>query len=160
MDIALRYSLAHAVVKPGETSFKHALKTSEIYIILEGKGRMVIDKEAQEVSQGHVVYIPPNAVQCIENIGTEDLIFYCIVDPAGEKKMKLSLNPNPNHSTMKKISPSLANHHSPHPRSTLFLLSDFTRLDEIYVVLPASLWRHIYSFTKNACDTLGTLFNH
>lgn len=82
MDIALRYSLAHAVVKPGETSFKHALKTSEIYIILEGKGRMVIDKEAQEVSQGHVVYIPPNAVQCIENIGTEDLIFYCIVDPA------------------------------------------------------------------------------
>ena len=82
MDIALRYSLAHAVVKPGETSFKHALKTSETYIILEGKGRMVIDKEAQEVSQGHVVYIPPNAVQCIENIGTEDLIFYCIVDPA------------------------------------------------------------------------------
>ena len=82
MDIALRCSLAHAVVKPGETSFKHALKTSEIYIILEGKGRMVIDKEAQEVSQGHVVYIPPNAVQCIENIGTEDLIFYCIVDPA------------------------------------------------------------------------------
>ena len=82
MDIALRYSLAHAVIKPGETSFKHALKTSEIYIILEGKGRMVVDKEAQEVSQGHVVYIPPNAVQCIENIGTEDLIFYCIVDPA------------------------------------------------------------------------------
>ena len=82
MDIALRYSLAHAVVKPGETSFKHALKTSEIYIILEGKGRMVIDNEAQEVSKGHVVYIPPNAVQCIENIGTGDLIFYCIVDPA------------------------------------------------------------------------------
>ena len=82
MDIALRYSLAHAVVKPGETSFKHALKTSEIYIILEGKGRMVMDNEAQEVSKGHVVYIPPNAVQCIENIGTGDLIFYCIVDPA------------------------------------------------------------------------------
>lgn len=82
MDIALRYSLAHAVVKPGETSFKHALTTSEIYIILDGKGRMVIDNETQEVSKGHVVYIPPNAVQCIENIGTEDLIFYCIVDPA------------------------------------------------------------------------------
>lgn len=82
MDIALRYSLAHAVVKPGETSFKHALKTSEIYIILEGKGRMVIDEEAQEVTKGHVVYIPPNAIQYIENIGTGDLIFYCIVDPA------------------------------------------------------------------------------
>ena len=82
MDIALRYSLAHAVVKPGETSFKHALTTSEIYIILEGKGRMFIDEEDQEVTKGHVVYIPPNAVQCIENIGARDLIFYCLVDPA------------------------------------------------------------------------------
>lgn len=95
MDIALRYSLAHAVVKPGETSFKHALKTSEIYIILEGKGRMVIDKEAQEVSQGHVVYIPPNAVQCIENIGTEDLIFYCIVDPAWREEDEIVFESEP-----------------------------------------------------------------
>ena len=95
MDIALRYSLTHAVVKPGETSFKHALKTSEIYIILEGKGRMVVDKEAQEVSQGHVVYIPPNAVQCIENIGTEDLIFYCIVDPAWREEDEIVFESEP-----------------------------------------------------------------
>ena len=95
MDIALRYSLAHAVVKPGETSFKHALTTSEIYIILEGKGRMVIDKEAQEVSKGHVVYIPPNAVQCIENIGTEDLIFYCIVDPAWREEDEIVFESEP-----------------------------------------------------------------
>ena len=82
MDISLHYSLAHAIVKTGETSFKHALTTSEVYIILKGRGRMFVDEEAQEVTKGHVIYIPPNAVQYIENIGTEDLIFYCIVDPA------------------------------------------------------------------------------
>jgi len=34
--IKLRYSLAHAVLKPGHTSYRHKLKTSEIYYILEG----------------------------------------------------------------------------------------------------------------------------
>ncbi len=38
-ELALRYSLAHAVVKPGETSYRHKLKNSEVYYILEGAGR-------------------------------------------------------------------------------------------------------------------------
>jgi len=29
-----------------------------------------------------VIYIPPNSVQRIKNIGPNDLIFLCIVDPA------------------------------------------------------------------------------
>ena len=36
--IKLRYSLAHAVLKPGHTSYRHKLKNSEIYYILEGEG--------------------------------------------------------------------------------------------------------------------------
>ncbi len=34
----LRYSLAHAIVKPGETSYRHKLKHAEVYYILEGEG--------------------------------------------------------------------------------------------------------------------------
>ncbi len=41
----LNYSLAHAVVKSGETTFKHKLKSSEVYFILKGKGTMHIDEE-------------------------------------------------------------------------------------------------------------------
>ena len=37
-DLKIHYSLAHAVVKPGETSKPHTLKTSEVYYILEGQG--------------------------------------------------------------------------------------------------------------------------
>ncbi|WAL60635.1 cupin domain-containing protein [Thermocoleostomius sinensis] len=80
--IALRYSLAHAIVLPGQTSKLHALKTSEVYYILSGSGEMRIDAETQPVEAGDAIYIPPNAQQSIHNSGTEPLVFLCIVDPA------------------------------------------------------------------------------
>jgi len=43
---------------------------------------MHIGQESQEVGAGCVVYIPPEAVQFIENIGKKDLKFLCIVEPA------------------------------------------------------------------------------
>ena len=82
MDIELRYSLAHAVIKPGNSSYLHALKTSEVYYILEGEGEMFIEDETEKVYPGHTIYIPPNAKQCIHNSGNTDLVFLCIVDPA------------------------------------------------------------------------------
>jgi len=80
--IALRYSLAQAVVLPGQTCLPHALKTSEVYYILAGEGEMHIDDEVQKVLPGDAVYIPPHARQFIHNSGTEPLVFICIVDPA------------------------------------------------------------------------------
>ena len=44
-NLALRYSLAHAIVKPGDTTWRHRLKTSEVYYILEGEGVMHIEDE-------------------------------------------------------------------------------------------------------------------
>ena len=81
-DIALRYSLAHAVVPTGKVSTPHALKTSEVYYILEGQGEMHIDDEVSRVEPGDAVYIPPHARQYIRNTGTVPLIFICLVDPA------------------------------------------------------------------------------
>lgn len=80
--VAIRYSLAHAIVSPGQTSILHALKTSEVYYILSGIGEMYIDDEHQQVEPGDAIYIPPNAKQCIRNSGVEPLVFLCIVDPA------------------------------------------------------------------------------
>ena len=78
----LRYSLAHARIKPGKTSYAHKLKTSEVYYILEGEGIMYIGDESEKVFPGQAVYIPPNKKQFIRNSGDSDLIFLCIVDPA------------------------------------------------------------------------------
>jgi mannose-6-phosphate isomerase-like protein (cupin superfamily) len=82
-DVKVRYSLAHAKVKPGQTTKKHRLKgASEVYYIMKGKGIMEIAGDRREVHPGCAIYIPPEAVQSIHNTGTEDLEFICLVDPA------------------------------------------------------------------------------
>jgi mannose-6-phosphate isomerase-like protein (cupin superfamily) len=76
------YSLAWAVVKPGSRTKPHRLKSSEVYFLLEGRGRMQIEQETAEVTAGQAVYVPPFHVQHIENTGEADLVFLCIVEPA------------------------------------------------------------------------------
>lgn len=78
----LRYSFAVATVAPGETTFRHRLKHSEVYHLLEGEGDMYVDDECERVRAGDVIYIPPGAVQRIANTGGHDIVFVCIVDPA------------------------------------------------------------------------------
>ncbi|HBU69659.1 MAG TPA: cupin domain-containing protein [Elusimicrobia bacterium] len=84
-NLKLRYSLAHAVVPKGKTTYLHKLKTSEVYFILKGRGKMFINGKSAPVREGDTVYIPPNARQCIRNTGRAALKFICIVDPAWRK---------------------------------------------------------------------------
>ena len=82
-DLKLNYSLAHATVKPGESTLPHRFhEASEVYYILQGRGLMHVNEETYEVQSGDMVYIPPMGVQYIENIGESELTFLCIVDPA------------------------------------------------------------------------------
>ncbi|MEO8289260.1 MAG: cupin domain-containing protein [Chloroflexota bacterium] len=81
-DVAVRYSLAHAIVRRGDVSLPHRLRTTEVYYILEGQGIMYIGDEQAEVGPDQAIYIPPLSVQSIRNTGTTDLKFICIVDPA------------------------------------------------------------------------------
>ena len=80
--LPIGYSLAHARVRPGKVSYPHTLKSTEVYYILEGEGLMHIDDESSTVTPGQAVFIPANSRQYIENTGTDDLVFLCIVNPA------------------------------------------------------------------------------
>jgi mannose-6-phosphate isomerase-like protein (cupin superfamily) len=84
--IAIRYSLAHAIVPPGQTSVPHSLTTAEVYYIFSGLGEMHIEDEIQSIEAGDAVYIPPDAKQFVHNPGSEPLIFVCMVDPAWRKE--------------------------------------------------------------------------
>jgi mannose-6-phosphate isomerase-like protein (cupin superfamily) len=76
------YSLAHAALPPTKTSLPHRfISASEVYYILKGEGLMHIDDETQIVRAGDTIYIPPKAVQSIENNGKTNLEFLCIVYP-------------------------------------------------------------------------------
>lgn len=85
-NVESRYSLAWAKVPVGQKTWKHAMKTTEVYFILKGEGIMYIGDEQERVGKFDTIYIPPNATQCIENTGQEDLEFLCIVDPAWTKE--------------------------------------------------------------------------
>jgi Mannose-6-phosphate isomerase len=86
-DLKINYSIAHAILKAGESSLVHRLKTSiEIYYILEGNGIMHIDNESEDVQPGQVIYIPANSKQYIENTGSNQLKFLAMVYPMWDKE--------------------------------------------------------------------------
>jgi len=79
--VDLPYSLAVAEVEVGESSYRHRLRQTEIYFILNGRGRMHVDAETRELAVGDACVIPAEAEQWIENIGDERLRFIAVVSP-------------------------------------------------------------------------------
>lgn len=86
-------SIARARVPPGVTTALHAVEgTTERYIIAEGRGRVEVgEMPSAEVGPGDVVVIPPGTRQRIGNLGSADLIFYCVCTPRFRGKNYRSL---------------------------------------------------------------------
>jgi len=80
--VQLGYSLAHGRLARGCRSKWHKLASSEVYYFIGGQGQFSIGSETQFVEGGSVVYVPPGENQSLENIGTTDIEFLCLVDPA------------------------------------------------------------------------------
>ena len=88
-DIKMDCSIALARLEPGKSSVPHQLHSAEVYYIIQGTGDMHINGESNLVSQGHIIYIPPKATQSIQNTGSIDLTFVCIVDPAWRQEEEI-----------------------------------------------------------------------
>jgi mannose-6-phosphate isomerase-like protein (cupin superfamily) len=80
--LKLGYSLAHGILGPGQRSKWHVLDSSEVYYFLAGQGMFMIDDEVTDVEPGTTVYVPPGGRQSLENTGSQDIEFLCLVDPA------------------------------------------------------------------------------
>lgn len=76
-------SIVRARVKTGVTTQAHSLEgVSERYLIISGSGQVYIEGLGSlAVCPGDLVFIPPGAIQYIENTGHDDLIFYAICTP-------------------------------------------------------------------------------
>src|SRR5262249_46849126 len=76
-------SIARARVDPRISTKLHVMDgIHERYIITSGTGRIEVGGlPLQEVSPGDIVLIPAGVPQRITNIGTTDLIFYCVCTP-------------------------------------------------------------------------------
>ena len=80
----INYSIAQFSLEVGGKTKLHKIKSSEIYYILEGKGKLKIDEQIFNLKINDSAYVPPNSKQSIENIGSVELCFLCIVEPAWE----------------------------------------------------------------------------
>ena len=88
----IRYSISHSELKPGKKSKLHKMKSSEVYYILQGEGIMQIDEDSFKVTKDQAIYIPPHSKQSIENTGTDEMKFLCIVDPAWKLEDEIVLD--------------------------------------------------------------------
>ncbi len=81
-QLKLGYSLAHGTLAPGLRSKWHVLASSEVYYFIAGSGRFMIDDQVTAVEAGTTLYVPPGGKQSLENTGSSDIEFLCLVDPA------------------------------------------------------------------------------
>jgi mannose-6-phosphate isomerase-like protein (cupin superfamily) len=80
--VRLGYSVAHGRLGAGQRSKWHVLRSSEVYYFIAGEGRFTINEETSRFEAGSLIYVPPGGKQSLENTGTVDVEFLCLVDPA------------------------------------------------------------------------------
>ena len=69
-------------VPPGGEQRAHSHPDSEqVYVIVRGRGRMSVAGDAEEVSEGDLVFIPPATSHGISNDGTETLVYISAASP-------------------------------------------------------------------------------
>ncbi len=87
----INYSIAQFTLGPGKKSKLHKMSSSEIYYILEGSGDLKIDEDTHHIEKDDSAYVPPNSKQFIENTGSINLKFLCIVEPAWKAEDEILL---------------------------------------------------------------------
>ena len=85
-DIELGYSFAVGRVQPDGMTYLHRLTSSEVYFFLKGTAEVTINDETAVIGASQAVYVPPGASQRITNVGADELLFVCIVDPAWKEE--------------------------------------------------------------------------
>jgi mannose-6-phosphate isomerase-like protein (cupin superfamily) len=80
---ARNQSLAEATIPVGGSTAAHYHRTTEeLYLIVAGRGRLLIDGEERTVEDGDCALIPPGAVHKLFNEGGAPLRVICACAPA------------------------------------------------------------------------------
>lgn len=66
-------------VEPGGHTPKHTHPFEHEVFFHSGKGEVFFEGESHPVGQGHVAFIPPDALHQFINTGDEPLVFVCVV---------------------------------------------------------------------------------
>jgi len=79
---ALNQSLAEATIAVEQSTTAHYHRTiEELYLVVEGLGRLVVDGEEREIAEGDCALIAPGATHKLYNIGGRPLRVICACAP-------------------------------------------------------------------------------
>jgi mannose-6-phosphate isomerase-like protein (cupin superfamily) len=71
--------------QPGSQQALHAHPAHEhVYVIVEGRGQMLVGAEACEVGRGTLVFVPPATPHAIHAIGGQRLVYVSATSPPFE----------------------------------------------------------------------------
>jgi len=80
---AQNQSLAEATIPVGGATTEHLHRsTEELYLVTEGRGRLVMDGEERTLETGDCALIPPGAAHKLFNLGERPLRVVCACAPA------------------------------------------------------------------------------
>jgi len=60
--------------------------SEEMFYVLTGRGRIIVENESADIEPGLAIYIPPNVVHIFENTGTEPIVFLLMHAPPETKE--------------------------------------------------------------------------
>ena len=77
-------AVAWVEVEPGAVQNPHCHAPAQVYLIIAGVGRVLVDDEEQDVQEGDLVYVPPNAMHGVRNTGTKFLTYVSVATPSSD----------------------------------------------------------------------------
>jgi len=78
-DGALHFVMRRFIIKPGGSIPRHSHWYEHEIYVLKGRGIVGIEDREYEVSEGSVLFVPPDVPHWYKNIGEEDWEFLCII---------------------------------------------------------------------------------
>jgi mannose-6-phosphate isomerase-like protein (cupin superfamily) len=78
-----QFVVGYSVVRPGGGIPAHQHANEEVYVLLSGTGCMMVGQEEATLSSVAAIYIPPNTVHQLTNVGDQDLHLLFIYAPPG-----------------------------------------------------------------------------
>lgn len=75
-------SVTWVEVAPGSRQPPHSHPPQQVYVVVEGRGRMLVGGEERELGRGELALIPSGAEHGIVNIGDGPLIYVSAATPS------------------------------------------------------------------------------
>ncbi len=76
-----RMTVTWVEVAPGSGQRPHSHAPEQVYVVVRGRGKMKVGDEEQLVTEGSLIYIPPDTLHGIENHSDEVLTYVSAATP-------------------------------------------------------------------------------